>query len=141
MTWLSVASPPCVADNFAGEIVALNLDTGYYFSLPGLAGAIWRDLAAGHSTQDIVAELAALNPQLGFDANEFINKLVEHGLMRETSMPPGPTSAPEYRTMVAAGVREFVFAPYDDMKDLVMTDPIHEVDEEAGWPVRTEDRA
>ena len=77
MAWLSIASPPCVADDFGGEIVALNLDTGYYYSLPGLAGGIWRDLAAGNATQDIVGELEARSPALGRDASQFISELVK----------------------------------------------------------------
>ena len=141
MPWLAVASPPCVADNFAGEIVALNLDTGLYFSIPGLAGAVWRDLNAGHAVDDIIAELAASDPELGNAARRLIDSLVEHGLMHEVPAPETMPAAPEFRPLVAAGVRELTLTPFDDMKDLVMTDPIHEVDEEIGWPVRPQDHA
>ena len=140
MPWLSIASPPCVADNFAGEIVALNLDTGFYFSLPGLAGAIWRDLVAGHAVEDIVTELTATDAELGSAGRRFVDSLVEHGLMCEVPAPGGLPAVPEFRQMIAAGHREITLTPFDDMKDLVMTDPIHEVDEEAGWPMRPQDR-
>jgi hypothetical protein len=141
MRWLSIANPPCVADSFGGEVVALNLDTGYYFSLPGLAGAIWRDLIAGHSATVIVKELADVDEKVGQSAEKFIDDLVEFGLMRDVQEPKTPPAPPEYRQMLDAGDLKLVLTPYDDMKDLVMTDPIHEVDEETGWPVRAGDRA
>jgi hypothetical protein len=140
MRWLSVANPPCVADNFGGEIVALNLDTGYYYSFPNLAGAVWRDLIAGHSTAAVVKDLTAVDEDLGRSAAKFIDSLVDFGLMQEVPEPTTPPAPPEYRGMLDAGARELVFRPYDDMKDLVMTDPIHDVDEETGWPVRVADR-
>ena len=56
---LEIATPRCVADDFAGEIVALNLDTGFYFSLRGLAAAVWRDLAAHNSVGEIVSDIGA----------------------------------------------------------------------------------
>ena len=141
MRWLSIATPPCVADNFDGEIVALNLDTGVYFSLPHLAGAIWRDLNAGHPVDRIVADLTATDDRLGGEAATFINSLVSHGLLRESEEAPAELPEPEYRPLVERGARDLTFTAYDDMKDLVMTDPIHDVEDTAGWPVRRGDSA
>jgi hypothetical protein len=135
MRQLSIATPICVAENFDGEIVALNLDTGLYFSLPGLAGAIWRDLNAGHPPEKIVTELASANDVLGRDAFRFINSLVSHGLLRENGEADSTLPEPEYRTLVECGESDLTFSAHDDLKDLVMTDPIHDVDESAGWPV------
>jgi len=132
---LSIASPTCVAEDFDGEIVALNLDTGLYFSLPGLAGAIWRDLNAGHLPESIVNELAAANEVLGNDALRFISSLVSHGLLRENVEPKSGLPEPEYRALVECGNFDLTFTAHDDLKDLVMTDPIHDTDEAAGWPV------
>lgn len=135
-TCLIVATPDCVAEDFGGEIVALNLETGYYFSLRGLAGALWRDLAAGHATQEIVRALSTVRPELGPRASEFIAELVEHGLMRPAASASVVPRKIECGELAARGVTEFSFESYDDMRDLVMTDPVHEVDEEIGWPVR-----
>ena len=140
MPRLTTANPPCVAENFDGEIVALNLDTGLYFSLPGFAGAIWRDLNAGHPSETIVASLTASNPTLGRDAKTFIDSLVFHGLLKVTTEDTETALAePEYRAMLERGDTDLTFTAHDDMKDLVMTDPIHDVDEEMGWPVLRSD--
>lgn len=135
-TCLTVATPDCVAEDFGGEVVALNLETGYYFSLLGLAGAIWRDLAAGHATQEITRVLFAIQPELGQRASEFIAELVERGLMRPAPNGGVVPQQIECRELAARGATEIVFETYDDMRDLVMTDPVHDVDEESGWPVR-----
>ena len=37
---LEVAKPDCVADDFGGEVVVLNLVSGVYFSLRHLAAAV-----------------------------------------------------------------------------------------------------
>ena len=133
MRRLSIASPECVAEDFDGEIVALNLESGVYFSLPGLAGAIWRDLNAGHAPDQIVGDLVGVSKTLGNDGGKFIQSLVQHGLLRETD-DDSVTSEPEYRARVAKGDFDLTFTAHDDMKDLVMTDPIHDVEEIAGWP-------
>jgi hypothetical protein len=44
---LEVATPDCIADDFDGEVVVLNIASGIYFSLRDLAGAVWRDWHPG----------------------------------------------------------------------------------------------
>jgi hypothetical protein len=36
--------------------------------------------------------------------------------------------------LLADGAREIVFEIYEDMQDLILSDPIHDVDETIGWP-------
>jgi hypothetical protein len=131
-----MASPSCVADEFGEEIVALNLDTGFYFSLRGLAGAIWKDLAAGHPREDIVAALGAIEAELAPKTNAFVDDLVERGLMRPAPDPQPPTGELASRALAAGGAIDLVLEAFDDMRELVIADPIHEVEEEVGWPAR-----
>ena len=79
---LEVATPDCIADNFDGEVVVLNIASGVYFSLRDLAGAVWRDLESGHLPSDLVAEIGAVDAQLTTRAREFIAQIEQHGLMR-----------------------------------------------------------
>jgi hypothetical protein len=80
---LEVATPDCIADNFDGEVVVLNMASGVYFSLRDLAGAVWRDLASGHPPSDLIGELGAVDAELGVRAREFIAQIEQHGLMRQ----------------------------------------------------------
>lgn len=139
-TYLSVASPNCVADDFGGEIVALNLDTGFYFSLRDLAAAVWRDLAAGHSVESVLGPLGGHEPRLAEDATRLVDRIQAEGLMQPALAAAGsPEGEPSVATFIASGMTSLAIDSYDDLRDLVMTDPIHEVVEEVGWPVRRED--
>lgn len=138
-TYLRVSLPSCVADDFGGEIVALNLESGFYFSLRDLAAAIWRDLAAGHAVETVLATLAAHEPRLAEDATRLIERIRAEGLMQAAVDIVLPEGEPSVAGFLASGTTSLAIDSYDDLRDLVLADPIHEVDEQAGWPVRRED--
>jgi hypothetical protein len=133
-TVLEVATPAVAAEVLQDEVVALNVETGVYFSLRGLAATLWNDLAAGHPAE----RLAALGEAEGVGAapvESFVAQILGHRLMRPAGRPAAsgePTSLTEMR-----GVRpEIVFEIYEDMQDLILSDPIHDVDPAVGWPPR-----
>lgn len=133
-TILEVAAPQCVAQDFEGEIIALNLTSGTYYSLRDLGAVLWRDLAAGHPVE-ILAALAAkalggTQPVMDFAANA-----AAQGLMRPATNAVLPAAEPQLTTALAGGVApSLVFEVFDDMKSLILLDPVHEVDEARGWP-------
>ncbi|MBN8993893.1 MAG: PqqD family protein [Rhizobiales bacterium] len=136
---LAIAAPKCVADDFNGEIVALNLESGLYFSLRDLAGAVWRDLVAGHRAEDVVRAVSDSDPALGGEVGALVDRLLAEGLLRPVATDVPATGDITAAAFAAAGARAILVDTYDDMRDLVLTDPVHEVDEEAGWPTRRED--
>jgi hypothetical protein len=119
-----------------GEVIAIDLGNGSYYSLAGSAPAIWDLLARGATESEICDALAAR-----FDADAetirgevstLLAKLRESGLVVSTD---------EVATEPLAegdGGSKLPFEPprlerYTDMKDYFLLDPIHEVDS-AGWP-------
>jgi hypothetical protein len=134
MAALEVAHPECAAEVLADEVVVLNVETGIYFSLRGLAATLWQDLAAGHR----VEELAQHADEHGYGAErviEFSSELTGRGLMRPASRPP-VAGNPASLTLLQTGSAELIFEVYEDMQDLILSDPIHDVDEARGWPHR-----
>ena len=132
---LEVAAPDCIADNFDGEVVVLNMASGVYFSLRDLAGAVWRDLASGHPPSDLIGELGAVDAELGVRAREFIAQIEQHGLMRPRGVGSTHRAASaESVGLARAGNRRLLLETYEDMKDLILADPIHDADEQVGWP-------
>jgi len=136
MTFRFVASsyvinaPDVVAEDFDGQVVILNLANGHYFSLEGIAGRIWSLVLDGIPPDRILASIAAGRPDLAETAAAFLNQLVDHGLV-----VPG---------QAGDGAADFIadwageaprLAVYDDLAELIFADPIHDVDEQAGWPV------
>jgi hypothetical protein len=133
---LETTGPDIVAEDFGGEIVVLNLATGRYFSLPGLSAGIWRDLVDGCPPAALIELAAPAGPAMAGAVEAVAAGLVAEGLLRPRSTP-ATGAAP---TSVFAGTAELpVMESYDDMADLILADPIHDVDENVGWPVKRGD--
>jgi len=119
------------------EVIVVNLQTGAYFSLRQVAADAW-DLLVGGTDVAVAAELVAGRyavtvEQVAADLAPFVGRLLEDGLVALTNAASdGAVDLPP----VAAGVTYKVptLDKYDDMEELLLLDPIHEVDE-AGWPV------
>ena len=128
---LELAVPQCSADDFDGEIVAINLDTGIYYSIKESAALVWHDLADGHSVE---ALLDCLQGEADTQAavSRFVDELVGSGLMRPSSDARDPAAAPRISSAVPMAAP--VLEPFGDMQDLLLLDPVHEVDQEIGWP-------
>ncbi len=131
-----LAAPGCVADDFSGEIIAINLESGRYFSLRGIAYTVWQDLIAGYSPRTIRDSLTSIDVTLADATAAFVADLERHGLIRPsvhaTVIDRPMMSVPLAQEGVALPVVEV----FDDMVDLITADPIHEVDEQSGWPIR-----
>lgn len=128
---LELAVPQCSADDFDGEIVAINLDTGIYYSIRESAALVWHDLADGHSVEtllDVVREDADGQAAI----SRFVDELLGSGLMRPSVEIRRPVAAP--RIASALPLAAPVLEPFGDMQDLLLLDPVHEVDQDAGWP-------
>jgi hypothetical protein len=132
---LEVALPQCAAEDFDGEIVAMNYDTGMYFSLKDTAAVLWQDLAAGHSVEALVS-LAVDNTEFVQSIEHLADQLVEAGLMRTAKSVSAPSAPPRLTAVMVASAPPPLLEVFGDMQKLLLLDPVHEVDEEVGWPVR-----
>lgn len=119
-------NPPVIADVVDGEAIAIDLESGVYYSLVGPAGAVWEALCAGAPPRTIV------DPDAAGDTDRlarFVEALVEEGLLRRSATPADLTAtAPVWHGA------ELGFERFTDMEDLLGLDPIHGVDERVGWP-------
>ena len=130
-----VNSPSIVSEVLAGEGVMINLDTGTYYSASGVGGAIWSLLEAGAHAEEIAGWLEATwgrRPELRADLDAYIARVLAEQLV---------VAAPERAAPVLPPVRALAhftqptFEVLRDMLDLLLGDPIHDVDQ-AGWPPR-----
>lgn len=124
----TINAPDVVAEDFDGEIVILNLANGHYYALQGTAQRIWPLLLDGHTPGSILASIAARRPDLADAASGFIARLVELNLVIAT-----PKSAVGGFDESWAG-KAPALEIYDDLAELIGADPVHDVDEQAGWP-------
>jgi Coenzyme PQQ synthesis protein D (PqqD) len=130
-------SPEIVHETVDGEVIAIDLGNGSYYSLAGSGPAIWELLLQGATAADIeaamTARFAAGEGEIGPAVGALLEQLGEHGLVVSDE-----SGGAESRAVPASnGERSAFEAPrlerYNDMKDYFLLDPIHEVDT-AGWP-------
>lgn len=116
-----------------GEVVAIDLVTGTYYSLRGTAAAIWERIASAVDREVIIAEAASVwGGSEAAAIARFFDELESQGLVARA-----PSPSTEERRIPTLPLPQ-PFAPpllekFTDMQDLLLLDPIHEVDQ-IGWP-------
>ena len=131
----TINAPDVVAEDFDGQVVILNLANGHYFSLEGCAGDIWALLSEGHTPASILASINNGEPAIHDDSVTFLNTVMDLELLRPNDAA-GPNPAP-----IATAWRKDPprLEIYKDLAELIYADPIHDVDDQAGWPKPRED--
>lgn len=113
------ASEDIVFEEFDGDLVVLNLASGQYFGLNPSAANVWRVLMDGSIPASPSEAVLAC-----------ITELDDLGLISKDERAATPVACEITDTPTIDA--------YDDLSDLIMADPIHDVDNEAGWPVRSD---
>jgi len=125
-----------VAENFDDETVLIDVDNGVYFSMQGSAAAVWRAFETPQVPASACAELAADLPEPDREAvARLIAELAERNLIVEAEAAP-PAPAGLLSRFAATSFALPVLGVFTDLADLIAIDPVHEVDDQAGWPVR-----
>ena len=127
-----------VSETFDGEVTVIDLDAGTYFALGGAGATIWSWVAAGLDEARLreFASAAFSDPDMG-RIDEFVEALIGHELLQRTDVGPRQAGS-SCDTPVEPGKGQAPFiAPwierYDDMAELLMLDPVHDVGR-APWP-------
>ena len=123
-----------VFEEVEGEVILIDLSRGCYFSLSGSGSAVWEMLGRGVSVEDVCEALAAGEAERE-QVEALVDRLAEESLILVAEDGGAGETAGE---AVANGApfAEPVLEKYEDLKDYFLIDPIHEVDEAAGWPNR-----
>jgi len=104
--------------------------------LCGAGRNIWSALMAGATAQSIVDSVGPSRPDWVDSTNKFLCRLYELNLIRAASPATAIEVVPPIDwTSFAAGDQPEIEV-FDDLAQLILADPIHDVDAEAGWPMR-----
>ena len=138
-----------VSDIIDGEAIMLHRTYGDYFSTDGVGGLIWQWIGEGQSRSQILnmlnARFSASLAEIATAVDSFLADLVAHKLVRE--VVEGDESAAETliepQTNPEAEFLRPTLHVYSDIRNMVLLDPIHDVDENIGWPMprRTDEPA
>jgi hypothetical protein len=126
-----------------GETLIINLENGNYYSLLGTGAEVWSIVERGAAIGDIVEAIdrrySGNRTDVEAAVTRFAAELQREGLIAHDDGPGlEGTPVPDLRTPTNGDEerRPFeapVLSKYTDMQDLLLLDPIHEVDE-TGWP-------
>ena len=114
------AKQDIVFERFDNDLVILDLGSGRYFGVNAAGGQVWEHLLAGGAVETIQTG------QSRSDLDGFVSQLVEFKLIIR-----GEADANEAICIIDTTP---TIEAYDDLSDLILADPIHDVDAEAGWP-------
>jgi hypothetical protein len=130
-----VNTPPVIHQTVDGEVIVVNLDNGTYYSIAGAGADIWGALDAGaglpETVELVVARYDAEAAQVEGAVAGFVDELVAEGLISPAAR--NGVAVPPAAAAASGRFEEPVLHRYTDMQELLMLDPIHEVDE-TGWP-------
>lgn len=135
----AIRTPEVVSEVFDAETVVVDLVAGRYYAFNAAATAIWSRLAARPTLDEVAAQLAPVFGGVERARTEvapFLERLVEAGLVfpcggeRDEAADPAAIGPP---SVAAAPLPPADFEVYTDLEDLLILDPIHDLDE-SGWP-------
>jgi Coenzyme PQQ synthesis protein D (PqqD) len=138
-----IHSPHVVAETLGGEATIVDLDSGTYYALNESGSLIWDGLIAGADPAAIAGTLASAYELEAADASRAVDRLVERlnaaklivsdGNSASNGVAPRIDGRQRERSNGSADFAEPELSSYTDMQELLLLDPIHEVDE-SGWP-------
>lgn len=135
-----VNAPGVIGEVLDGEAIIVNLESGAYYSLDGAGAEVWRAVESGATLPELVelavaayagpaaeiaAGIAALVEELAAENLLVADDAANGDRARRPAAPTADDRPPFVKPLLQK---------YTDMADLLLLDPIHEVDEGQGWP-------
>ena len=123
-----------------GQAIVINFITGMYYGTSSLGSVVLDALMNGASKENVLAAVQALPGcpgDMAAQLDTFIAQLLEKEVI--VSVEGEGCAAPA----IDAGALQDGFAltvdEFAEVQDLILADPVHEVDVEMGWPILAEE--
>jgi hypothetical protein len=138
--FLSLAGDHIVSRLFEDELTLINLDSGDYFAAGGVVADIWHILATPTPLDRLIDKVSAryrVDPAVAAEEiRTHVAQLLAHGLIARVRPAAAEPRPPAPVPSEPADWPNSWFETYSDMKDLLLLDPVHDV-EDGVWPLRT----
>ena len=130
--------PRVVADVIDGEVLAIDMATGAYVNLRDWSAFVWAHLVSGvtvdHAQQALDQHIDAADDTV---VAAFADRLHTDGLL-VLGDPTASATTPASQTPIAVPTKPWAgleVESFTDMADLILLDPVHDVDPDKGWPL------
>ena len=117
------------------EVIAIQLETGRYYNLLNTSAEIWSLLAEGATIESLFAAFSKLfpgNESILIEIESFIQECTKAKLLLIDEEIKTELIDHKILTLPETWVTPQLIE-YSDLQDLILVDPIHDV-EESGWP-------
>jgi hypothetical protein len=132
-----VNTPTVTHETIDGEAVIINLDSGNYYSLMEVGSFIWGLLEQGASTGEVQNMVLETYEGDVADIDRGVQDLLVQLQQENLIVPVDGETAVDLQPSNNGHDKPSFTPPllhkYSDMQELLLLDPIHDVDE-AGWP-------
>lgn len=122
----------CLHETLDGDTIVIDSARGWLLVFDGIASTIWQLMVQGAMPGAVRDEVRSrYGAEAADEVGEFLDELESAGLVvADTDVDPvDPATADWPTSYVAPTVNRF-----DDVADILMMDPIHEVEVDEGWP-------
>lgn len=142
-----VNSPDVIQETIDGEVIIVNLGDGSYYSIDQVGADIWSLIEKGHTVDQIVGAInrayVGSHEEVAQGVEQLVTQLQQEKLIVPSGAPQSNGQAELKPSLGQDDPNKTTFAEpelhkYTDMEDLLLLDPIHDVDE-MGWPYVPED--
>lgn len=123
-----------------GQAVVINFVTGMYYGTNALGSVVLERLIKGNDTARILTAVEALPgcpSDMGERMDKFVSKLLETEIIVNGEVVDGGDE-PMDESVADEGF-DLTLDEFAEVQDLLLADPIHDVDVEQGWPIFKED--
>lgn len=130
---IRINAPDVIHESFDNESVIVNLRIGIYFSLNDAGLPLWEEISRGTTAAQLAEKWRKIHGS-GEDESRAVTQAFLKQLAEEQLIVADDSEISSQPTVVlpADGIRP-ALQKYTDLQDLLMLDPIHDVDER-GWP-------
>ena len=129
--------PSVIHETIENEVIIVNLDSGSYYSLDEVGADLWFLLTSGLSVAEIAPRIKAQYEDEHGNIDDALHSFVAELWQEQLIVLDEIGAGPEAIAPRPPGKGRAFAAPrlnkYTDMQDLLLLDPIHDVDE-TGWP-------
>jgi hypothetical protein len=133
MTGYIINTARAISETIDSETIIINLDTGNYYSMNESATLLWQQLATAQTADTLIAYFLSIYTEqasIKKSVADILDFLLKEQLILETpdavvTVPPSTATKKEF---IAPKIEK-----YDDMQEMLLADPIHDVDD-SGWP-------
>lgn len=115
-----------------GQAIIINSLNGCYYSLNMISSKVFEDIINGYSIEQIANALENCSAK-NIDLKSFIDQLLDEKIIIPDKNEYIKEDVKYTKDMFLDGV-QLSLIKFDDMQDLLLSDPVHDADPNIGWP-------